>query len=85
MIALHELAERSVAVEKRQKFPRTIEELQGPHAIDHLPAQGSFETFEHYFVITDSPVEPGAQGGAIAKRANRRRVGREPEPGGDGS
>jgi tetratricopeptide (TPR) repeat protein len=50
VIVLPELADRFVAVEKRLKFPRTIEELEGHNrAADGTPA------FEHYFVITDTP------------------------------
>ncbi|HZK80885.1 MAG TPA: VIT domain-containing protein, partial [Humisphaera sp.] len=53
-IALPQLPERSVAVEKRMKYPRTIEEIED-RGCPERPHDG-FDAFEHYFVITDTPV-----------------------------
>src|SRR6185437_4117582 len=64
VIALPELAVRSVAVEKRAKYPRTVEELEGLHRAAVDP-----EVFEHYFVVTDSPAAAPRQ--AIALKNKR--------------
>ena len=50
VVALANLPAQSVAVEKRLKLPRTIEELQAAGN----PAQAG-SAYEHYFVATDSP------------------------------
>ncbi len=70
LIAFPELAERSVAVEKRLKTPRTIEEFEA-HG-HRAEATGGFADFEHYFIVNDSLVIPAARQPAQLKN---KRVG----------
>ncbi len=56
VIALPAMAERSVAVEKRAKYPRTIEELEA-----HARPAADPQAFEHYFVVTDTPAAGARQ------------------------
>ena len=56
VVGLPELPDRSVAVEKRPRYARTVEELE--ERAKASPAgdkAGGFDAFEYYFTVTDRP------------------------------
>jgi Ca-activated chloride channel family protein len=68
VVVLPGLAERSVSIEKRVRPTATIEDLE--EQAKGGEAAKSFERFEHFFVINDTPPAPAADD--VSPRAMRR-------------